>query len=183
MAFPTGRALLDAHTILRSIGLQSDMHYADFGAGGLGHFVFPAATIVGKEGLVYAVDILKPALDSIERRARDEQVDNLRIVWGDLEVSGGISVPEESLDIASYVNVASVLKRTPKAILESLRLLKSGGRLTIMDWKPGTGSIVVPDHKRLYPQEIQSIAEQAGLLFLKSFDAGPQHWGLLFKKA
>ncbi len=159
------------------------MHYADFGAGGLGHFVFPASELVGPEGLVYAVDILKSALEAIERRARDEQVDNLHLVWGDIEKVGGMRIPEHSLDVASYVNVAPVLKKSPGAIEEARRLLKPKARLFIVGWKPGAGTIVVPESKRVAATDIQAIVDQSGMKLLSAFDAGPQHWGLLYENA
>ena len=39
------------------------MTYMDFGCGNVGHFVLPGARLVGNEVKVYAVDILKKALE------------------------------------------------------------------------------------------------------------------------
>jgi len=49
-----GSALLNAEALLKKIGLKEKMKVADFGSGAYGHFVFPAAQLVGKRGTVYA---------------------------------------------------------------------------------------------------------------------------------
>jgi len=59
MILPSGRALLDPNKILKEAGLADCQTYADFGCGTLGHFVIPASIIVGEQGKVYALDILK----------------------------------------------------------------------------------------------------------------------------
>src|SRR5947209_6368249 len=110
----SGRALLDASVVLRSAGLGPGMRYADLGCGPLGHFVFPAAEIVGKDGRVYAVDILKSSLASVESRMRIEAYNNISTVWGDFERANGVGIPAGSLHMLSVVNIIEVLMRAPK---------------------------------------------------------------------
>src|SRR3989338_3646070 len=86
----TGRALLDAEKILADAGLKSGMRFADFGCGELGHFAFAAARLVGETGIVYAVDVRKDALATLESRARQANVRNLTAVWGNMEIAGGV---------------------------------------------------------------------------------------------
>ena len=180
-ALPTGRALLDSVAILAKSGLTLDMHYADLGAGTLGHFVFPATDIVGPGGYVYAVDILKGALQGIESRARLEQVTNLTAVWGDIERKGGVNIPEHSLDIVSLINISSLILSGSDIMTESMRLLKPNGKLLLVDWKPGAEPVGPPPNKRPPQADVQKIVEQAGFRLIKTFDAGPYHWGALYK--
>ena len=178
---PSGRALLDSEAILRRAGLTIDMHYADLGAGMLGHFVLPACEIVGPGGEVYAVDILKDALQSVESRAQMENVTNLHIVWGDFERLGGVKIPASSLHIISFVNVARVLMKSNVPVEEAKRLLRENGRVLVVDWKPGIGSMIVDEQRRVRSDNVHKLFVEQGFHLLEAFDAGPQHWGLLFK--
>ena len=83
-----GNILLDVGLILTKSGLEQGMAVADFGCGTTGHFVFPAADIVGRHGIVYAVDIMKVALEAIQRRVRKENRTNIITVWSNLEIFG-----------------------------------------------------------------------------------------------
>lgn len=178
---PSGRALLDSEVLLRRVGLLTDMHYADFGAGTLGHFVLPAVALVGPAGKVYAVDILKSALQSIKSRAQMEGITNLEIVWGDFERPRGVKIPEKSLHVISFVNIARVIMRSDVPIEEARRLLRPNGRVLVIDWQPGSGSFVVEEEKRIKSEEIKQKFSQKGFQVLDEFSAGPQHWGLIFK--
>ncbi len=181
MTLPTGRALLDPGRILTEAGLTLGQHYADFGSGTLGHFVIPATAMVGKTGVVYAVDILESALSAVQSRAQFEGVGNLVTVWGDLQhPKGTAAIPEHSADLVSLVNVCGLLKKGPNTLANVKRVLKAGGRLLLVDWKKSGGSFGPPVERRLSPDELQSLAQAQGLTLLKSFEAGPHHFGLLF---
>ena len=178
----TGRALLDPSTTLKTAGLTLDMSYADFGSGGLGHFIFPASELVGRAGRVYAVDILKSALANIDSQARAGRLNNVTSVWGDIERPGGVNIPEHSLHLVSLVNTTPLIRRTPAMLEEIKRLLVADGRLLIVGWKKEAIALAAAESKRIAPEEIRPIVERAGFLLLKAFDAGPSHWGLLFQR-
>ena len=64
-----GNTLIDPQIIIEKTGIADRMYTADLGCGGTGHFVFPIAKAIGKNGIMYAVDILKNNLANIERQA------------------------------------------------------------------------------------------------------------------
>jgi len=183
MSIPTGRALLDPYAVLLTTGLDLNMHYADFGAGTLGHFVFAASDFVGPKGQVYAVDILKSVLESIQNRARAEQLTHITTVWGDCERKKGVKIPPQSLDLVSMINFFPLVHAGTPVLSEVSRLLKSGGKLLVVDWKPGNESFGPVSQKRLDQKKIQSQIEQSGFRLLKTFVAGPYHWGMVFIKS
>ncbi|NBS41254.1 methyltransferase domain-containing protein [bacterium] len=176
----SGRALLDASAVLRSAGLGSGMRFADLGCGPLGHFVFPAAEIVGKEGRVYAVDILKSSLASVESRMRIEAYNNISTVWGDFERPNGVGIPAGSLHVLSIVNIIEVLIRAPKAFDEMKRLLVPEGRVLLVDWKRERTAIGPPIEHRVSREEAELAMTRAGFALKHAFDAGPYHWAQVF---
>lgn len=182
MVISTGRALLDPVKALKRAGLKSDMFYADLGVGTLGHFVFPAAEIVGPEGRVYAVDILKNAVESIKSRVRLESTPNVLPLWGDMEREGGVRINSGSLDLVSLVGLADLILRSPTVLDEVRRLLRINGHLLIIDWTPGTGSIIIKDEDRIASELVIGKVLSSPFRLIEKFKAGQQHWGLVFKR-
>ena len=77
-----------AESFLRGMGVQPKQTVLDFGCGE-GHYAIPAARIVGRLGIVYALDKKREALDKLMRRARREKLRNVRA----LRVQDGAEIP------------------------------------------------------------------------------------------
>jgi len=181
-AFPSGSTVLHPTNILKEARLSPGMHYADFGAGSLGAFVFAAARLVGPRTKVYAVDILRGALEGIQSRARFENVTNIETVWGDIEKPGGVAIPDASLDLVTLVNLSWLLKTRPGVLEEVKRVLKKEGKFLVVDWHVGAIASFGPSTEhRSSPSEIQAYVEKTGMVTMKQFGAGTFHWGLLFR--
>lgn len=172
--------MLDAKAILARTGLREAMQYADFGCGMTGHFALPAAKLVGEDGKVYAVDILKSALATLERRAQMLGFSQFQPVWGDIERPGGVHIKDHRLDVVSLVNMSALLQKTPTVLREAYRVLSARGVLLVVDWKRACGTF--GPEKRVPAAAMQQHLESSGWEVTKSFDAGPCHWGLVAKK-
>jgi ubiquinone/menaquinone biosynthesis C-methylase UbiE len=178
---PTGRALIDPFNALEKAGIREEMRVADFGVGAVGHFLFPAAKLVGPKGHVYGVDILKSVLQANQSRAKISGLDNVEMVWGNFEKVKGSRLPDASMDMIVMVNVLHAIDRT-SAMQEALRVLATGGVLLVIEWKT-SGAVLGPaPERRLTKEDATSAATAAGFLLQKDFDAGPYHYGLVFKK-
>jgi ubiquinone/menaquinone biosynthesis C-methylase UbiE len=183
MNSPTGgSSLLDVNFIMTKARIKERMRVADLGCGTSGHFVFPAAKIVGPHGIVYAVDILKPSLESIARRARQENIQNIATVWSDLEVYRATKIETESLDVALLINTLFHSQKRAEILRESIRLLKRGGFLLVVDWETTSSPFGPPPEKRVKIEQLKNVAEKLGLKVEEEFDAGEFHYGVLFSK-
>ena len=100
---PTGRALIDPFNALEKAGIREEMRVADFGVGTVGHFLFPAAQLVGPKGHVYGVDVLQSVLQANQSRIKLAGADNVELVWGDFERLGGSRLPDTSMDMVVMV--------------------------------------------------------------------------------
>jgi len=179
MKLATGRALLDPRALLIDAGLRSGMRYADFGSGGLGHFVFDACEIVGDDGQVIAVDILPRELDRLRRRAQDASVHTLSCVRGDIERFHGVDVEDWSLHLVSLVGVAGLVLKDSEILEEVSRVLRSEGKLLLIDWKPGVRDSFVPESLHVSCDAVIDRLVRFGFVVERTFDAGPEHWGVL----
>jgi len=178
----TGNELIDPVKLLEQAGIRTGMTVADFGCGTLGHYVFPAAQMVGPNGKVYAIDILKSVLNSIEGRKKIENALNIETVWGDLETINGISLPDNCLDIGLIINNLFMSTQKEAMVKECTRMIKTDGVMIIADWKLAGVNFGPPAESRVSPQEARHMAANAGLTLIKEFDAGKYHYGLVFRK-
>lgn len=173
---PSGSEVLNPKALVARMGVREGMVVADLGCGTQGHFVFPAAHAVGPKGKVYAVDILRSALSGVESRVKLEGVDNVEKVWSDLEVYGATKVPE--LDLAMLINN---LPKEPM-LKEAARVVKRGGKLVLIDWKPTAAPIGPPSKDRVDKEKIKNLLASWRFRLMEDFEAGPYHFGLIFVK-
>ncbi|MEK7619236.1 MAG: class I SAM-dependent methyltransferase [Patescibacteria group bacterium] len=177
-----GTALLDAEKILTRLGIAEGMIVADLGCGGGGHFVAPASRLVGRTGHVYAVDIQKAVLHTVESKLRLQHVTNVDLVWSDLEKLGAASIPSASCDLALVANVLFQNKDHAAILSEALRFIKQGTILAVLDWKKAASPLGPSLDLRIDPSVIKELGIKAGATFVDEFDPGAYHTCLVFRK-
>lgn len=181
--FTGGNSLLDANAILSKAQVSERMKVADLGCGSSGHFVFPAAKLVGKRnGVIYAVDILKPALESVSRQAKQENFTNIQTVWSDLEIFGATKIEPSSLDIALLINTLHQSHKRVEILREAIRLAKKDGKIVVVDWKNTATPFGPPVEERVKIKSLEEAGKKLGLKLEEEFDAGQYHFGLIFVK-
>jgi len=174
--------LLDPQALLKELGVVTGHLVGDLGCGGAGYFTLPAARLVGEMGKVYAVDILKAALEGVASKAKLENFNNIETVWSDLERVGATKIPEATLDEALLVNILFQSRQNSSLLQEAHRLLKVGGKLLLVDWKVEPTPIGPPVQNRMSPEAVQKIVLQAGFKLEKQFEPGPYHYAFIFVK-
>ncbi len=175
---PGGNELLNAERLLQDVGLGPRQIVADLGCGSAGYFVLQAARLVGEKGLVYAVDILKSALQSVESRAKVQGFTNIQTIWSDLEVYRATQIPDKTLDHALLINTLFQSKKHEEIVRESHRMLKSGGKLTVVDWGHTKTPFGPSMGDRVPAPNIRAMMERLGMRDIEPITAGPFHFGL-----
>ena len=177
-----GNELLDPMKILKRLGITTGSVVADLGCGGAGHFVIPTAKLIGSKTNVFAVDILKSVLASVTSIGRLEGVNNIKSVWADLEQKQGVNIPAGKLDFAMVINMLFLSKQHEAVLQEAVRLLKSGGKMMVIDWKAQPTNFGPKSEDRVSPNEVKAIADRLSLKLIDEFEAGTYHFGLIFQK-
>jgi ubiquinone/menaquinone biosynthesis C-methylase UbiE len=166
---------LNPAEILKKIKLEKNMTAADFGSGS-GGWVIPLAKIL-EDGRVYAVDILEEPLSALRSRAKLEKLFNIVAIKANVEK--GVRLPNDSCDLVLMTNLLFEAGDGKKAIIEEgKRVLRKGGRLLIVDWKPGQ----LGPQEKVSREEIKEATGGTGLKLEKEFDAGSYHYGLILVK-
>ena len=179
----SGNEFLNATYLLKNkLGVFHGAEAADLGCGANGYFVFELAKLVGKEGVVYAVDILNLVLKNIGHRAEMLGYDNIKTVWSNLELPNATSINNNSLDFALLVNVLFQNKQHAKIMQEAARMLKRGGKLLVVDWQEGRFQFGPPPEIKIPLDKLTDIALGAGLKKEESFEAGNYHYGIILVK-
>ena len=183
MPISGGAQFINPQEIINKVGLVEGMKIADLGCGNLGYFIIPMAKVIGKEGVAYGVDILKPVLEAVRSRAKLEGLTNVELIWADLEKVGSSKIPADSLDADFLVNILFQDKKREAIMQEAARILKKGGKLVVVDWKKINIPFGPPVEIRVEPESIKSIALKINLKLLEETDVGDYFWGLVFEKA
>lgn len=172
---------LNPDLIVDEFGLRPGMNVADFGSGA-GYFTILIGKKVGKEGQVYALDIMESALDSVREKSKAAGVENIEEIRTNLEVLGSSGLADQSQDIVLLANILFQSDKKVEIMKEARRVLKDNGSLIIIDWKKSVGGFGPPDSLRTDEALMRSLAISEGFVFEKAFDAGQFHFGMIFKK-
>lgn len=181
-ALAGGTSLIDPVAVISHLDIRDSNTVADLGCGGGGHFVSALSKAVGPKGKIYAVDIQKNVLKIVEAKMKQENNANVTTVWSDIERDGSKDIPSDSCDVVMIVNVLFQNTHIDKIVQEASRMIESGGRLVVIDWKPSGSPFGPPSDRRISPQKISEIAKTLNLSALEEFDAGQYHYTLVFKK-
>jgi len=179
---------LNPELIINEFGIMPGMSIADFGSGA-GYFTILMAERVGKEGRVYALDIMESALESVREKTRAVGLENVEAIRTNLEVLGSSGLADQSQDIVLLANILFQTEKKVEIMREAKRALKEDSSLIVIDWKKGAGAMPngrqgfgPPDDLRTDEVAMRSLAIGEGFVFERNFNAGQFHFGMAFRK-
>jgi len=175
----TGGFLHPEETV-KQLNIKKWMKVADFGCGA-GYFTLPIAKRLSHESRVYAVDVLETALESVRSRAKLQGLFNVETIRCNLEASNDTGLSDKSIDL---VLLANILFQSPKKvdiIKEAKRVLKEGGEMAIIDWKPDQPMGPAKDFI-VSLGAVKKIVEDERLRLKRELIVDKYHWGLVFEK-
>jgi ubiquinone/menaquinone biosynthesis C-methylase UbiE len=118
--------------IMDTIGVKTGMMIGEVGAGE-GYFTFKLSERVGPSGKIFANDIKKSVLETIEEKSEEDKIQNITIVLGETEDP---LFPETELDMIVMMMVYHDLEE-PVLFLQNLKkYLKQNGTVVIIDKDP-----------------------------------------------
>ena len=180
--FDPSMKFTDPEKILFAAGLGAGQSLADFGSGS-GFFSLAAAKIVGEQGAVYPVDILESALNNIAAEARMKNLRNIKTFRADLEQPEALTdIPVGSVDAVLFSNIAHQIKNRANLFAEAYRVVKTGGKLLIIDWNAQPSPIGPVAAERISEGEVQALAAKANFKPAGNLPVDIYHYGLMYIK-
>ncbi len=116
--------------ILAAVDIQPGMKVADIGAG-TGLYMQPFSKTVGEKGKVYAVDISPKFIKHLRRRARKEELENVKVV---LCNDRSANLKPNSVDRAFICDVYHHFEYPLSSMKSIYDALHSGGKLVLVDF-------------------------------------------------
>jgi ubiquinone/menaquinone biosynthesis C-methylase UbiE len=174
-------SFIQPETLLKQLTISAGISVADFGCGS-GYFSLAFARAVGKEGHVYALDILPSALEAVASHAKIENLPQLSVKRANLEKENGSGLPPESIDFVVLKDILFQNNNKEVVLHEVRRILRSGGQALLVEWNTKDAS-VGPEIKLRFPKEalLQLIAN-TGFTVKRELEAGEFHDAFLLVK-
>lgn len=167
------------HENVLQLGLREGMKVADFGAGS-GHYSRAAAAMVGHSGRVYAIDVQEDVLKHLKLNTHVHHQGIIDTVWGDIEKSGGTHLRDASLDAIILANTFFQVENRFGLLGEMKRVLKPEGKLLVVDWAGSYGGMGPALEQVVSEHDAEDFFIKGGFYKVKSFRAGPHHYGVIF---
>ncbi len=153
----------------------------DLGSGS-GHYTLASATLAGRSGKVFAVDIQKDLLQRLKKAAHEQNLTNVEVVWGDIDEPRGTTLRDAIADRVIIGNTLFQVENKINLIEEARRILKPKGKLLLIDWASSFGGLGPQIEDIISKDSARVMFEAHGFVFDKEFNAGDHHYGLIFKK-
>jgi ubiquinone/menaquinone biosynthesis C-methylase UbiE len=135
------------------------------------------------QGKVYAVEISKDFLTTIKNKVVEAHLDNVEILWGNVETLGGTKIGDGILDAVIASNILFQVEDKNKFIEEIKRILKPSGKVLLVDWsvEPAPRSALpVVNLKGAIPEDkAREMFERKGFTLERAIDAGAHHYGMI----
>lgn len=162
--------------LVAALELPAGATVADLGAG-TGYFEPYLAAAVGPTGSVLAVETEPTLVAHLRQRAEQEQLATVTPLLASFD---NPRLPAASLDLLLIVDTYHHLDHRRRYLPQLARALRRGGRIAIVDWKPGKlPEGPGPDHK-LPPEQVIAEMQAAGYTLVAQPDLLPYQYVLIF---
>jgi len=165
---------------LKVFGLEEDMIVADLGAGS-GFYSIAVAKMVPK-GKVYAIEVIPDFIKSLRNKIKDENLQNIECILGNVEKIGGTKLKEHIIDRIIASNIFFQIEDKSLFLEELKRILKPHGRILLIDWSKEESSMGKNLANAVSSQETRAMFEKKGFIHERDIDAGPHHYGMIYRK-
>lgn len=128
-------------------------------------------------GMVYGLDIEPDMVRYLNRRARDEGLTNLRSILAEADDP---KIPER-VDLIFLCNTYHHIGRRVDYFRARQADLRPGGRLAVVDWKPGDLPVGPPPDHKLAPERVISELTEAGYALVMRDESLPYQYVLVFQ--
>lgn len=165
--------------LITHLDLRPGMNVAEIGAG-TAYYAIPIATTVGPRGCVFAVEWrtwLREEL--LAHLRRPDSPPNIQLVNAR---AARTHLPSDCCDLVLLADIWHELQHPDEALAECRRILRPGGRLAILNWRPEASCPPGPPMEHRIPlQRTLRTVELDSWSLLKNEVLGSQDYLLVFE--
>lgn len=171
---------LNPKQIVSALAVTPGLKIADLGAG-TGAFSIACAERIGENGKVYAIEVQNNLFLKIKEEIKSKHAGNVEPILGDIEVSGGTHISDSLIDVVLLANVMFQIEDKDGCVSEVKRILKSGGRVVIIDWTDSFMGMGPRPESIFDEQKARAFFEAKGFSFVEKINTGEHHYGIILK--
>ncbi len=167
---------------MEELQLAKNITFLDLGCGA-GNYTMAVAEVIGKHGVVVALDLWQPGLEDLRERAAETGRRNIRALMAD--ISKLVPLDNGSVDVCLMATVLHDLAEfglAGGALKEASRVLKPGGILAIVEFDKVEGPPGPAMRLRLAPEEVETMVSSYGFQKTRMSRVGPYNYLILFIK-
>ena len=175
---PERVAALKTAEVIEKLGLKKGDVVADLGAGA-GVFAWPLARAIAP-GTLFAVEVDKAFIAHLEKRAKEQQITNVRPVLGQYDDP----LLPEKVDLAFFHDVLHHIEHREAYLKKVASYLKPDGRIAVIELdadKPDASHGKEPQLQVRRP-EVQTWMAAAGLQKIGEYDLFQDKWFVVYGK-
>ena len=159
--------------IIAALHLRPGDTISDIGEG-TGYFSVPLAQAAGPSGKVYAVDAQEEMLVWLRQKLAESGLSNVEAMQAEADCTG---LPDASCGMVFLANVWHEFANRSAILRESSRILKAGGRIAILDWRPDVEPQAGPPlEHRLSASGAGGELRSAGFQHVANVNVGRYSW-------
>ncbi len=164
--------------VLAALDLKPGMQVADIGAGS-GYYSSRMAELVGKSGIVYAVDAQPEMLDILRLQMKQQMVSNVRPVLG---TETDPKLPAGALDLALMVDVYHEFEYPYEMLAAIVKALKPGGRVVFVEFRGGGPEVPIKAVHTMTEAQVKKEAAVQPLEWVHTVGGLPWQHVIVFRK-
>jgi predicted methyltransferase len=175
---PTRDAWQKPSELIAALALRPGQTVADLGAG-TGYFSRYLADAVGPDGTVLAVEVEPTLVVHLRQRAEREQRATVVPVLGSMD---NPRLPAGGVDLIFIADTYHHLDHRQRYLPRLRRALRPGGRVAVVDWKPGKLPEGPPPDHKLPPEQVIEEMRAAGFQLEDNLNVLPYQYVLVFSQ-
>ena len=162
--------------LVKELYLKPGDTVADIGCG-TGAYTVALSREVGDIGQVYAIDVHRDMLHTLESTLTRLSILNVDIVWADIEEA--IALEKFSLDAVVLSNVLFQLENHGKALSIIHDLLKPEGQILVVDWTHSHNGVGPHASHIINEARAEELMQKHGFRIIKRLPAGDFHYAFV----
>jgi len=164
---------LPPDAIVAALEVQPGDVVADIGAG-TGYFALPLARAIGPSGHLFAVDAQQEMLSLLRQKLDSAPMPNIEPVHAEADRT---SLPDHACSLVFLANIWHEFDDRGAVLRETMRILRPGGRIAILDWRTDVEPVAGPPlAHRIADADAQNELRRAGFAPLPSTALWPSSW-------
>lgn len=164
--------------VLAALDLHGGETVADLGAGS-GYFTFRMAPKVGSAGKVLAVEIQDEMIETLRKRAAEQNIANVTVVKGS---DHDPNLPANGVDLVLMVDVYHELAYPFEIMTKVRQALKSHGRVVFVEYRKEDPNVPIKEVHKMSIMQLEKEMKAVGLSPVKTIETLPLQHIVIFEK-